>query len=92
VRVYEEPLADGTFQEVRSTGLREVGIVRVFTDITERRRAEEVLRSARDEAQALADAKSEFVAVVSHEIRTPMNGVLGMARLLRDTPLDGERQ
>jgi CheY-like chemotaxis protein len=32
-------------------------------------------------------AKARFLAHVSHEIRTPMNGVLGMARLLADTPL-----
>jgi CheY-like chemotaxis protein len=30
--------------------------------------------------------------MMSHEIREPMNGVLGMARLLRDTPLDGEQR
>jgi two-component system, sensor histidine kinase and response regulator len=28
---------------------------------------------------------------MSHELREPMNGVLGMARLLRDTPLDAEQ-
>ena len=30
--------------------------------------------------------------MMSHEIREPMNGVIGMARLLRDTPLDREQR
>ncbi|NWH06773.1 ATP-binding protein [Desulfobacter latus] len=39
------------------------------------------------EAQAANRSKSMFLANMSHEIRTPMNGVLGMAELLKETPL-----
>jgi two-component system sensor histidine kinase/response regulator len=37
-------------------------------------------------------AKSLFLATVSHEIREPMNGVIGMTRLLLDTPMSDEQR
>src|SRR5688572_18637730 len=49
------------------------GHVVIFEDVTERRRAQENLRLAREVAEAGARAKDEFLVTLSHEIRTPMN-------------------
>ena len=55
-------------------------------------RNREELRRARDAAEKANAAKSVFLSTMSHEIRTPMNGVLGMAALLRETPLNAQQQ
>ncbi|CAA7626477.1 response regulator [Magnetospirillum sp. UT-4] len=63
-------------------------LTRVVRHAIERKGGERALTEARDAAEAAVHAKSIFLATVGHEIRTPLNGVLGMARLLLDTPLD----
>jgi signal transduction histidine kinase/FixJ family two-component response regulator/HPt (histidine-containing phosphotransfer) domain-containing protein len=84
---YELSRPNGLVIEVRGRSLPDGGAVQTFTDITERKLAEETLRAARDEADRSSRAKAEFLAMMSHEIRSPMSGLLGITELLRETPL-----
>jgi PAS domain S-box-containing protein len=62
----------------------------LFTNITERKRAEEALRESerltQEHAAELADLhrrKDEFLAMLSHELRNPLSPILNAAHILR---------
>lgn len=57
-------------------------------NVTAIKQAQAVLQRAKQEAEANAQAKEDFLARVSHELRTPMNGIIGLTDLLQRSELD----
>ena len=74
--------------EVRTTSLSDGGFVKTLSDITARRRNQDMLLEARDRAESASRARTAFLATMSHEIRTPVAGIVSMADLMGATPLD----
>ncbi len=62
-----------------------------FIDLTDQKKYQTALLTAKENAEQATQAKSLFLANMSHEIRTPMNGILGLTALLEKTELN-ERQ
>ncbi len=58
------------------------GYCAVIRDITQWKRTEDELRTAKRAAETANAHKSEFLAHVSHEIRTPLNAIIGFADMM----------
>lgn len=67
-------------------------LVSYVRDISNRLKAEEDLRRARDDALAGERAKDKLLTVMSHEMRTPLTGILGSLDLLEDLSPNPEQR
>ncbi|MFQ2859034.1 aerobic respiration two-component sensor histidine kinase ArcB [Aeromonas caviae] len=64
---------------------KRLGLLGFGRDITERKQYQDKLEKASRD-------KTTFISTISHELRTPLNGIVGLSRMLMDTPLDVRQQ
>lgn len=80
------------FSPLHDTSGNVIGGVNVMMDITERKRAKEALKTAKQEAEKMSQMKSNLLANMSHEVRTPLTGILGLAEGLASNVSDEQRE
>jgi PAS domain S-box-containing protein len=69
-----------------------VGRVWSFRDITNQKKTEAALISAKEKAEESDRLKTAFLHNVSHEIRTPMNAIIGFSTLLNEPDTSEEER
>ncbi len=69
-----------------------IGIMGNTINITDRKRQEQELRIAKEEAEISNRIKSSFISDMEHNIRTPLSSLLGMLMILANQETDPEKK
>ncbi|MEJ2614339.1 MAG: PAS domain S-box protein, partial [Ignavibacteriaceae bacterium] len=77
---------------IRNASGEALTIYGTVQDITERKKFESEIISAKERAEDMSRLKSNFLANMSHELRTPLFGILGLSELLTHEITNAEQK
>jgi len=99
--IVEEPgiLEDGTEGvflthkvPLRDNNQQVIGLLGISLDITERKKSEQALKEAKEEAEKANQLKSQFIANMEHDLRTPSGGIAAKTKMLAEREIDQEKK
>ncbi|MBI3794710.1 MAG: response regulator [Nitrospinae bacterium] len=62
----------------------EVQYVLSMRDVTERKKADEAIRAAKEQAEEATRLKDKFVSLVAHDLKSPLASMIGLLELLEN--------
>ncbi|MBB4285382.1 EAL domain-containing protein [Roseospira goensis] len=81
-RQIRRPDGQAPWVRISATPLRD-GVALTLTDVTERRRQQQRVAAALEQAEAADSAKTRVLHAISHELRTPLNSIIGFAEVIQ---------
>ena len=77
---------------LKNTEGKVIGVIGIFNDITDRKKAENELREAKEQLEIANQVKSQFITNMEHDIRTPASGIASLSALLASTEAEPARK
>lgn len=83
--VFIDQSSKNTWRQIKERKFNGNMTVGIYTDITEQKKAEQLLKKAKNELEIANQVKSDFLTNITHELKTPLHAILSYAQLINNS-------